>query len=212
MTFASLLPLSCALLLPAAPEKATFPAPGSNVPGPFLCYNLNGKKKDRFHCLVTEHELDPVAAVFVRGAEVREYGLKDLLAKLDDRDALAKSDSAVKANSLARLACFAVFVTEALKDLSREDDQREKLVAALEKQADPGKLKHVVLGLATADAVAGWKLDKDADVVVVLYKNYRTAAVHNLKWAQLKMKPDDPPPAAVQAILNDIKTKLGAKR
>ena len=203
MTLASLLPLSWALLLPAAPEKAAFPAPGSTVPGPFLVYNLNGKKKDRFHCLVTEQELNPVVLVFVRGAEVREYGLKDLLGKLD---------AAVERNSFARLAAFAVFVTEALKDLSREDDQREKLVAAVEKQADPGKLKHVVLGLATADAVAGWKLDKDADVVVVLYKEYRTVAVHNLKWAQLKMKPDDPPPAAVQAILDDVKTKIGAKR
>src|SRR5688500_15680358 len=97
----------------AQTEKAPeFPQPGSDVPGPFYAYMATGKKKGKFHCLVTEHELNPVAMVIVRGTDMTE-GLKYLLVKLNN---------AVDRNPNTRLASFAVFTTDKLKDLAREDD------------------------------------------------------------------------------------------
>src|SRR5205823_5744957 len=84
----------------SAQEKKTpvFPEPGSDIPGPFHTYNASGKKKGRFHCLVSEHELNPVVMVIVRGTEV-SVPLRYLLVKLDN---------AIKNNPNSRLSGFAV--------------------------------------------------------------------------------------------------------
>ena len=57
-----------------------------------------GKKKGKYQCLITEHELNPTVMVLVRGAEVTEP-LKYLLVKLNN---------AIDRNSNTRLAGFAI--------------------------------------------------------------------------------------------------------
>src|SRR2546421_496215 len=114
--------------------------------------------------------------VVVRGVEDKD-GLGDLLKKLDNL---------IDKNPNTRLAGFAVFLSSTLKDVAREDDQREKLTKKVEDLFKVGGVKHIVLALDTPKKLVKWPLDKEADVIVVLYNEYRTLAVHNLTWDQLK--------------------------
>ena len=65
----SVLALSGVLALPTdnpRPAAPAYPQEGSDIPGPFSPYNISGRKKDHFHCLVCEHGLNPVVMVVVR--------------------------------------------------------------------------------------------------------------------------------------------------
>src|SRR5207248_450746 len=126
-----------------------------------------GKKKGKYHCLVSEFGLNPVVMVVVRGVEDKDGGLQELLIKLDNL---------IDKNPNTRLASFAVFLSSTLKDVAREDDQREKLTKKIEDLFKVGGIKHIVLALDTPKKLAKWPLDKEADVSVVLYNDYRTLA------------------------------------
>jgi hypothetical protein len=177
--------------------------PGSDIPGPFHAYNVTGKKKDTYHCLVSEFGLNPVVMVVVRGVEDKDSGLRELLIKLDNL---------IDKNPDTRLASFAVFVSNTLKDVARENDQREKLSKKIDDLFKAGSgLKHVVLALDAPSKLAKWPLEEKADVVVILYNQYRVVSVHNLTWEQLKQEKDMLSPTAKQ-ILNEVRQKFGAKR
>lgn len=196
------LTLSWLPLAPAVRAGGPYPSPGSDIPGPFSAYNATGKFKGRYHCLVSEHGLNPVVMVVIRGAEVKEAGLRNLLVKLDN---------AVDKNPVARLASFAVFLPDTIADVARDDDKRDEVETKLEDLKKDAGLKHVTLALDVPAHLAAWKLDKDADVIVVLYREYRTVAVHTLSWEQLKEK-DNALPAKVKEILGQVREKLGATR
>src|SRR5438132_5326782 len=90
----SVLLIAAAVVL-AARALAADPAPAADkpaeLPGPFHPYNVTGDEKYRgtYHCLVSEHGLDPVVLVFVRGDEPCGE-VKKLLAALDDAVATNK--------------------------------------------------------------------------------------------------------------------------
>jgi hypothetical protein len=180
-----------------------YPQPGSDIPGPFSPYNVNGRKKDHFHCLVCQHGLNPVVMVVVRGVEDKDGGLKALLGKLDNM---------VDKNPNTRLASFAVFLSDTLKDTARDDNQREKLVQKMEGLFPPGGYQHMVLALDTPARLARWKLAADADVTIVLYNKYRTVAVHGLTWDQLKPGEGGALPPKVKEVLSEVGEKFGATR
>jgi len=182
-----------------------FLKPGSDIPGPFHVYNVTGKKKGHYHCLISEFGLNPVVMIVVRGVEEKNDGLRQLLKKLDNL---------IDKNPNTRMAGFVVFLSGTLKDVARDDDQREKLSKKVEDLFKAGSgLQHLVLALDTPKKLAKWPLDKDADIIVVLYNEYRTVAVHNLTWEQLK-----PPPGKealsekVKEILDEVRRKFGANR
>src|SRR5215470_11052529 len=56
---------------------------GMELPGEFQPYNLNGKFRGRFHCLVCERALNPTAMIFVRGTDDLQ-GLTALLQGLNE--------------------------------------------------------------------------------------------------------------------------------
>jgi hypothetical protein len=181
----------------------TFPKPGSDIPGPFHVYNVTGKKKGNYHCLVSEFALNPVVMIVVRGVEDKDDGLRQFLAKLDNL---------IDKNPNTRLAGFAVFLSSTLKDVAREDDQREKLTRKIEDLFKMGGVKHIVLALDTPKRLAKWPLDEKADVIVVLYNEYRTLAIHNLTWEQLKPASRDMLSEKAKEVLDDVRQKFGAKR
>ena len=80
--------LVAALSLAAAQDESfsSGPKKGAVLPGPFVCYNLNGKiGKGRQHCLVCEYGLNPVAMIFVReNPKDKDGPLAKLLTKLDE--------------------------------------------------------------------------------------------------------------------------------
>ena len=220
--FATLLAGCCllAISLVAPAEEPAGAEVGKNLPGTFQPYNVNvaiplteepeaepkekGAKatkytsKDKFHCLVTEYDLDPVVMLVASGLE-DNAGFRDLLTKLD---------AALDRNKLARLRCFVVFQDAALTDVTTQDDKRDEIVKKLDKLVLDAKLKNVVVTLAGKDDLAKYKLDPATALTAILYKNLRVEAMH--KVGLDKLEAADGPEA--KAILADVGAKLGAKR
>jgi hypothetical protein len=220
--FAALL-AGCCLLATALVVPAQEPGGaevGKNIPGTFQPYNVNaatplneepeaepkdkGPKqarytsKGKFHCPVTEYDLDPVVMLVARGLE-DNAAFRDLLTKLD---------AALDRNKIARLRCFVVFQDPALADVVTEDDKRDEIVKKLDKLVLDAKLKNVVVTLAGKDDLARYKLDPATALTAVLYKKLRVEAIR--KVGLDKLEAADGPDA--KAILAEVGTKLGATR
>jgi ribosomal protein L29 len=179
-----------------APPARVGLQPGGDLPGPFQPYNITGKERHRgkFHCLVSEHGLNPVVAVFVRGSDVSEPVMK-LLEKLDE---------AVARNEKIRLGSFVVFMSEALTDVVKEDDQREKESAEINDKTN--KLKFVAAALDSLAAIKPlYKLDDQAEVTVVVYNKYKVLLARAFPKEGLKDE-------ELQKLLDDIEAQLAAIR
>ncbi len=188
-------------LFAQAPEPLVYPQPGSDIPGSFTSYIATGKRKGKYHCLVTEHDLNPVVMIVVRGTELTRP-LRELLIKVDN---------AIDKNPNERLAGFAVFLTDKLTDLAQEKkvpddfDIRDELETKLgDIQKDAG-LKHLTLALNLKDKLKDYKVDDQVEVAVLLYHRFQTESLHLMTREQLT-------DAKVKEILGEIATKLGARR
>jgi hypothetical protein len=193
---------------------------GKNLPGTFQPYNVNssiplteepeedpkgkGPKqpkytgKGKFHCLVTEYDLDPVVMLVARGLE-ENAAFRDLLTKLD---------AALDRNKVARLRCFVVFQDDALTDVITQDDKRDEIAKKLDKLVLDAKLKNVVVCLAGKDDLAKYKLDPTTALTAVLYKKLRVEAIHKVGVDKIDVASGP----EVKAILTEVGTKLGAAR
>lgn len=196
-------------------------APGNNLPGTFHPFNVNeavprddeipvakDKKaskikvephstKNKFHCLISEYDLDPTVMLIARGGEDNP-GLQKLLRDLD---------SAIDRNrKLVRLHAFVVFTYDDLTDLLEQDAKREEHAKKLEKVAEDLKLRNVILALASKADLAKYRLADDAALTAILYRKLKIEASHKLPADKLA---DD---AASKAILADVAGKLGAKK
>ena len=190
---------------------------GKNLPGSFQPYNINaaiplaeepedpkadGPKrpkytsKGKFHCLVTEYDLDPVVMLVARGLE-DNAALGDLLTKLD---------AALDRNKLNRLRCFVVFQADDL-NVVEDDEKRNEMSKKLEKLVLDAKLTRVVVTLAGKDDLAKYKLEPKA-LTAILYNRLRVEAIHPID----KDKLDVIASPEVKAILTDVGKKLGATR
>jgi hypothetical protein len=188
---------------PPATKDAKSPtlAPGSDLPGPFHPYNVTGPDKGRYHCLVSEHGLDPLVIVFARNLEADDANgpVMELLTQLD---------LLIEKNPKARLAAFAVSLSDALPEVVgaslQSDEQRKQTAGKLEALAGARSLKYVVLTLAGKEDVDKYPLDVKADVTVVLADKYRVVKVYALKKDDLKGKIDE--------VLAEVADKFGAKK
>jgi hypothetical protein len=196
-------------------------APGNNLPGTFNPYNVNAalppetvpvepteKKKSKeapystkhkFHCLISEYDLDPTVMLISRSAD-DSAALRALLTGLD---------AAIERNRrVTRLRAFAVFLYDDLADLVAQDDKREERARALERLAEDLKLRHVVLAVAGKSDLAKYRLGDDDALTAVLYKKLRI--VSSYRVPRDKLDAADAP--VVKAVLADVAKKLGAAR
>ncbi len=169
---------------------------GDELPGPFAPYNVTGKRRGKFHCLVCEQGLNPVVMVVVRGTD---FNKDTPVGKL-----LAGLDQAVKKHERQRLAAFAVFLDDDLKDVVTEDDKREMLAKRLEEDL-PG-LTRLVLTLASKDVLEKYPLDPEAEVTVVLYDHLKVVAHHAFPKGGLKDEKQ------AQALVDEAVKKLTGKK
>jgi hypothetical protein len=213
-------------LAPAREKPKVKLAVGENITATFHPYNVtasaavkeepdeddkDAKKKDKikkpayttkgkFHCLITEYDLDPVVMLFARGNLEDNAGFRDLLQKID---------GAIDRNPGVRLRCFVVFVADDIEDVVKDDDKREEAAKKIQKKlADDLKLRQVVLTLASKADVSSYPLDPGMAVTAVLYQNLRIAAVHPVPLDKL----DKADAEAVKAIMKDVAEKLKAAR
>lgn len=179
---------------------------GSNLPGTFHPYNVTGPHKQRFHCLISEHGLDPMVMIFYKNVDFGDP-LPNLLKKLDA--ALDKSPN-------MPFGAFAVFLPDELPDTvgsnekeqnanNKNDDARLELAKKIEDKASDMKLKHVVLCLDHKSDLAKYGLGDDNLITVVLYKRLKVVALHALPKSDFT-------DSAVDKIMADVADKFGAKK
>jgi hypothetical protein len=147
-------------LKPAPPDGK--PGAGSEIPGPFRPYNITGKDEFRgkFHSVISEHDLDPVVLVLVRGTSPAPVAA--LLPPLDE---------AVKKNERLRLAAVVVFLSAEISDLVGDDVKRDKAAAEIGDKL--AKYKNVSAALDVPADVKDYKLNDKAEVTVLMYNKYR---------------------------------------
>src|SRR5262249_3872623 len=140
--------------LPSATSQGVRDNP--DLPGPFQPYNVTGKygrtvktENDKsikvpgnFHCLITEHGLDPGVLIFVRGVKGQlpksdaEAEKKKGTDEKDDmlgveagkllKELVARLENVADKNPAVRLETYVIFHGDKpLKDVVRMDDERE---------------------------------------------------------------------------------------
>lgn len=153
--------------------------------------------KDKYHCLITEYDLDPVVMLVVRDAEDKE-AVHHLIQQLD---------GLVVRNSGLRFRAFVVFLFDAraqpIKDVVTDDDNRKAAADLLKGMKAHRGLKGVVLTIAGTDdpGLAKFGLSNDA-LQAVVYRKLKVEALHSLSKDRLD-KLDD-----VGAIIKDVKEKF----
>ena len=154
--------------------------------------------KGKYHCLITEYDLDPVVMLFARGLEDSE-GFRELLKKLDD--------SCTK-NRPSRLRAFVVFLSDKLTNVAAQDEERDEMVRKIQKIQDALKLSNVVLTVAATSDLAKYQLDEAAALTVVMYRNLSIKASRTELATDLE-KADSP---AIKTTLSDVTDKLLPRR
>jgi hypothetical protein len=167
-------------LAAAEPVKSGL-QPGEKVTAIFEPLNVNGEFAGQPHCLVCENGTNPVAMVFAR--EPSEALLK-LAARLDAATVKHKEQS---------LGSFVVVLSEA-------EGLDERLADAAKKQ----RLAKTVLSIDRPAGPEGFNVSADADVTVVLYREFQVLANHAFRKGELNEQ-------AIERIVADLAKIVPAK-
>jgi hypothetical protein len=170
----------------AAAEKADLksgPQAGDNLPGAFGCVvahsghpSLAGKRTD----FIEMYGQAPVVLVFAREMS---KPLTKLINKLDEEAARHKS---------AKLRVVVVMLSDG-----------GALESNLKEQGEKQGLKHVSLAIMEPEGPKLYKLRKEADLTVLLYKRQKVEANHAFKKGELDAE-------GLESILDDV-PKITAK-
>jgi hypothetical protein len=203
---------------PPAGEKAKAADPketkqplvvGKDLPGAFHAFNVNGPRRGRYHCLVSDWGLNPAVLIFCRDMTFSDE-LKVLLRKLDN---------CIKKNPNVRLGIFVVFLPDKINHVVTEDDQRDQEVAKIKdlaaqvmlqdveekdpKEAKPALIDKVILAVAGKNDLDRYALDDNAVYTIVLEHKYKVLFAEALEKEKLTKEKTD-------AIIAAIGEKLGA--
>jgi transketolase len=159
----------------AAGEMKSGPQVDEKVPGPFHPMNLTGDAAGEKKCLFCESGQSPVAMIFARSADC------EMTAKL-----LKKLDETTIKNKDCSMYSFVVFLSD--------DDKME---GKLKEMAEKAKLKKLIVSLDNAQGPPKYKINKDADITVVLYTERTVKA--NYSFAKGKMTEKD-----LETIVKDV--------
>lgn len=179
-TIVAVIFLTSAQAFAAEPLKSGL-QPGERLTNIFEPLNVTGPYAGEQHCLVCEMGLNPVAMVFAR--EVNEP-LVALLSKLD---------KATEKNRDVQLGSFVVFLSE-----------KEGLKEQLENVAKKQGLKQIILSTYDPAGPEDFKVSKDSDVTVVLYREHLVKANHAFRKGELSEQ-------AVEKIVGDLTKIVGSK-
>jgi hypothetical protein len=155
--------------------------PGERITSIFEPLNVTGPFAGERHCLVCENGANPVAMIFAR--EVTD-ALVQLLVKLDAATADRKS---------LEMGSFLVL-------LSDQADQPQKLQQLARRHG----LRQIVLSVDEPRGPDGFSVAPEADLTVVLYRNFEIKANHAFRKGELTGK-------SVDAIMADVPKILVSK-
>jgi hypothetical protein len=135
---------------------------GEQVTSIFEPLNVNGEHAGEPYCLVCENGANPVAMVFAR--DVSEP-LVRLIAKLDAATAKGRKHD---------MGSFVVFLSD-----------KEDLAPRLKEVAAKQSLRHLVLSIHDPTPPDGFEVSSEADVTVVLYREFKVLANHAFRKGEL---------------------------
>lgn len=158
-----------------AADLKSGPQPGQKMPGAFHPLNINGEDAGRKACLYCKAGDCPTVAVFARSAD--DATLRKLITVLEAETAK---------HAKAELNSFVVFCSN-----------DEKLAGNLKDLADKSKLKNVILAIESVEGPEKYNISKDADVTVILYRDFVVSS--NYSFAKGKLTDKD-----VETITADI--------
>jgi hypothetical protein len=164
----------------AAAEIKSGPQPGDKLPGPFAPLNVTGEDAGKKQCLVCKNGSNPVVMVFARCADCPQT-----------QKLIKAVDAAAAKHSACEMGSFVVVLT----------DDEEKAGTALKDLATKEKLSKVVLSTDSPAGPPKYKLNKDADVTVVLYTEHQVKVNHTFGKGELKDKDIDTVIADVSKIV-----------
>jgi hypothetical protein len=189
---------------------------GADVPGTFHPYNVTARvdptpepekatkeprsTKHKYHCLITDYDMDPVVMLVARNLD-DSAGFRDLLQKLN---------SLVETNQRLRLRAFVVALYDDLTDVVTQDDKRDELAGRLERLAGDLKLTGVVVALAAPKDLAKFKLDETAALNALVYHKLKITAARNFNRDVLD-KADGPEAKALLGDVSALVEKLNPK-
>jgi hypothetical protein len=179
------LSLSYALLVSvvwAGESLKSGPQVNEDVPGPFHPLNVTGAKAGEKNCLYCQNGSNPVAVVFAREATPE---VTKLIKKLDDCTAK---------NSDCKMGSYVVFLSD-----------KEGLDKDLKAMADDQKLQKIILSIDNPAGPEDYKINKEADVTVLLYVNHTVKANRAFKKGELCEKCIDEIAKEVPKILPEKK-------
>jgi hypothetical protein len=157
------------------------PQVDQKVPGPFEPLNVTGEKAGQKNCLFCSNGEHPVAMIFAR--EVTPAVTK-LIKKIDEETAK---------NEGCSMGSFVVFLSDKdglegqLKDLAKDNDFK-KVVLSIDQPAGPPK----------------YKVNKDAEVTVVLYTDRTVKANYAFRKGEMQDKD-------IEMVVSDLPKILPSK-
>jgi hypothetical protein len=163
--------LACLALLALAVRAASLksgPQVGEEVPGPFEPLNVTGEDAGDHVCLYCKNGAHPVAMIFARQPSP---AVVSLIKKIDRATAEHRGD---------KMGSFVVFLS---------DDS--ELPKKLKEIADKEHIDNTVLAVDKVRGPAGYEINPDADVTVVLYTRHTVKANHTFEKGGLKDKDVD---------------------
>jgi hypothetical protein len=152
--------------LAVAAELKSGPQPGQAVPGPFSPLNINGETAGQKQCLYCRNGDNPVAVVFARTADC------PMTQKL-----IKAIDKATAENKKAEMGSYVVFCSD-----------EENLEAKLKDMVKTADLKETVLSIDSPSGPGKYKIAKDADLTVVLYRNRKVVENFAFKKGEITDK------------------------
>lgn len=171
--FPALMAVCTAWTMAGEPLRSGLQA-GDKITAIFEPVNVNGEHAGEPYCLICENGLSPVAMLFAREANEPLWAL------------IAKLDEATLKHREQELGTFVVF-------LSDSDKLRDRL-AETSKQLG---LKRTILCTFDPAGPEGFRVSRDADLTVVLYREHEVKANHALRKGELTA-------ATTEKILSDL--------
>lgn len=190
------------LLLAQDAAVKSGPAPGSPLPGPFDCYNLNREAQGRQHCLVCEFGLRPSVLIFAREPKEKEGALTELFKKLDEAlDSYKEQElrgGVVFLSPDARSSATEPAALEPDK-VGEEAKARDGLFQRLEEQAK--QYKNIFFGVVPPNAERLKPYNLKAAVTVLFYSRHKV--LENFAFAEGGLSEPD-----VEKILQKVQQHL----
>ena len=147
----------------AAETIKSGPQVGETLKGPFQPLNVTGEKAGEKNCLYCSNGSNPVAMIFARSAS-------EDLGKL-----CKKIEACCDKNTECKMGSFVVVCSD-----------EEGTEAKLKQLAKDNDLKKVVLSIDNPAGPEGYKVNKDAEITVVLYRDRNVKANFAYKKGEMK--------------------------